>query len=406
MRVTAFLTLLLLGALGASPASAAEVLTPKGDNVQSLVRSVEQGGNYVNLPPGGRLEFAVKGPQTFEVYVRQRLPSATSPIAEARVSVQVDGQTLTTARVNEPLESGATVTDIPVAFVTRAAQAPVDVPAGDHTVTVIADRSESPLLVQVVVSSAWGSSPAPAAVSTAAPAVVEEDNFDLTELLKEEDPSPIWTATESTSGLGPSPATSAKPVTPEPSGRTDRLDSRALSELSGGVRLGLGAANAGNKASTYIGVELRLPVSDHIALTGGLGRYNIHLEQELAIQPDIGGIDAQTVDLVDWRTRVRPLELGAQLRGPLTGDLEIYAGAAATTMFSTRIDEEGKTRGLSLGRAWNVGLNVPVANNFTLSPSFSVNAGRRKFDNLSADGDIAREQLRTGRINLALFTTF
>lgn len=397
MRVTGFLSLLLLGALSASPASAAEVLTPKGDNVQSLVRSVEQGGNYVNLPPGGRLEFAVKGPQTFEVYVRQRLPTATSPISEARVSVQVDGQTLTTARVNEALESGATVTDIPVAFVTRPAQAPVDVPAGDHTVTVIADRSDAPLLVQVVVSSAWGSSPAPAAT----PPVAETDNFDLTEVLEDEEPSPIWTATESTSGLGPTPATSAKPVTPPP----DDLDGRALGDLSAGVRLGLGAANAGNKPSTYIGVELRMPVSDHIALTGGLGRYNIRLEQELAIQPDLGGIDAQTVELVDWRTRVRPLELGAQLHGPLSGDVEIFAGAAVTTMFSTRIDEDGKTRGLSLGRAWSVGLNVPVAK-FTLSPSFSVNAGRRKFDNLSADGDIAREQLRTGRVNLALFTTF
>lgn len=172
------------------------------------------------------------------------------------------------------------------------------------------------------------------------------------------------------------------------------------------MRLGLGTASAGTSPSLYLGLEARLPVGEHLRLTGAVGRYGIHLEQDLAIQPALGGLDAQTTQTVDWRTRVRPLELGAQLHTGLGGsDTELYLGAALATYLSTRIQDEEVQRGLSVGRAWSTGLNIPVKD-FVLSPSLSVNAGKRRFDNPTVDGDIAREQLRTTRVNLALFYSF
>lgn len=401
MRTKYTLILGLLGLLGLPSAQAAEVLTPKGETVPSLVRSTEAGGNYVNLPPGQRLEFAVSGPRSLEIYIRQRLPSAAAPVGAARVSVLVDGAAVATTRVEAPLEAGATVTDIPVAAVNLPSQLPVAVPAGDHLVSITSEANNPPLLVQVVVSSAWDSTPAPAAPA----------ELDLTALLADEDEAPGTPPPGASAATAPAPAATVATAPATPTPPVDPADAdatsgnRALSDLQAGVRLGAGAANAGTSPSVYLGLEARLPLGEHLRLTGAFGRYNIRLEQDLAIQPSLGGAEAQVTETIDWRTRVRPLELGAQVVAPVGDSAQLWAGAALATYVSTRIQDDEVRRGLSLGRAWGVGLDLPVKD-FTLSPSFSVNAGRRGFDNPTVDGGTAREQLRAARVNVALFYSF
>ncbi|MCB9745242.1 MAG: hypothetical protein H6741_12340 [Alphaproteobacteria bacterium] len=462
-RLLRGLTLGLL-CLAASPAMADEDLLPKGDVQPALIRSSDTrlSGVYYPLAPGETLSFDVTGPTVFRVYARQRVvaeggalttldilgdggvipnlgdipvagaldPSASlldvgegkaGVVTEKRVNLFLEGAHVLGVRSDA---AGPALLIRVVEVGEEEAAAPVaearyeDDPLG----AALADAgavSEAPVVEPVAEPVA---EPAPVVEPVAEPAPVAEpvlaevDPVEITEnpapaddpwaieapaepeaLTPEEvwpTPAPIVEATPEASGVTEAPV-------PPPEPRATGFDA-----MSYGVKLGFGSAASATRMSGYIGLEARLPLSERIGLTASLGRYGIRYDGALAVQPSIGGLEASTESELSWTTRVRPLEVSARYQRSIGGDVQGFGSAGLATYLSTRVPTEGdKVRGLSLGTVWALGMDIPIGPG-VLSPTLSLNTGRRGFDNTSVDGDEARERLRTGRFNTAYLLTF
>jgi hypothetical protein len=437
---------LILMMLLAAPLKAAEELNPMSLPAPVLIRVPTNGGVYHGVGPGEKLEYKVVGPVKLEVVIRQRLAEG-SPGKPLTVDALGDGVPFMQIKVEGTVEEGGVILDLVGGLPSTATPAILDVPAGEHIVALVPRAGSPQLIANVRVASAAAPKPltstAPAVVAVAAPApaptpppvaspapaaaapVVEEnvwdepsapalassttdpDTFDVDE--EDEPSSPMMTgAPVAATPATPSPAKAEEPPKAEKPKKTDAkvdsLDNDGLSLLVG-ARLGLGAAPAANHATRYLGLEVRMPLTDNLSLAGSVGRYTLRNDAELAIQPAIGGAEAQTSTQLDWRTKVRPLEVAALYSFELTGDIDGYVGAGLSTIWSTRLDAEEKIGGLSLGTVWSVGADVPVGPGL-LVPSASMNTGRRGYENTSSEGDEARERLRTTRVNLAYFYSF
>ena len=153
----------------------------------------------------------------------------------------------------------------------------------------------------------------------------------------------------------------------------------------------------------YLGLELLYNLGvPNVHLGARFGRYGIGLEQDLAIQPPIGG--TSTALTLDWSTRVRPLELGARYTVHI-GGINAYGWGALAAYSATRIDGEKRIRGASLGTSWAMGLDFDVGPGM-LSPELAFNLGSRDFGNLNPQGQAARERLSSSRLNLAYRIAF
>lgn len=434
---------LILMLILAAPVQAGEELSPLSLPAPVLIRVPTNGGVYHGVGPGEKLEYKVTGPVKLEVIIRQRLPEG-APGKPLTVDALGDGVPFMQIKVEGNVEEGGVILDLVGGLPSTATPAILDVPPGDHIVALV-PRAGSPQLIAavrvaspaapkplsttpaVVAATTPATTPAPAAtpapppVASPAPAatapVVEEnvwdepaapalaaaptdpDSFDPD--ADEEPSSPMMSgAPVAATPATPSPAEKA----PKPDAKVAELDEEGIPLLVG-ARLGLGSSPAANHASWYLGVEVRMPLTDNLSLSGSVGRYTLRNDAELAIQPAIGGAEAQTSAQLDWRTKVRPLEVAALYGFDLSGDVRGYAGAGLTTIWSTRLDAEEKVGGLSLGTVWSVGAEVPVGPGL-LVPSASMNTGRRGYENTSSEGDEARERLRTTRVNLAYLYSF
>ena len=429
----------------AAPVQAGEELSPESLPAPVLIRVPTNGGVYHGVGPGEKLEYKVTGPVKLEVVIRQRL-TAGSPGKPLVVDALGDGVPFLEIKVEGNVEEGGVILDLVGGLPSTATPAILDVPAGPHIVALVPRAGSPQLIANVRIAGAAAPKPLsttpPAVVATAAPAptpapppvvspapaaaapVVEENvwdepsapalasaptdpkTFDVDE--EDEPSSPVMTgAPVGATAATPSPAKAEKPErakAEKPDAKVESLDNDGLSLLVG-ARLGLGAAPAANHATRYLGLEVRMPLTDNLSLAGSVGRYTLRNDAELAIQPAIGGAEAQTSTQLDWRTKVRPLEVAALYSFDLTGDVNGYVGAGLSTIWSTRLDAEEKIGGLSLGTVWSVGADVPLGPGL-LVPSASMNTGRRGYENTSSEGDEARERLRTTRLNLAYFYSF
>ncbi|MBK9645800.1 MAG: hypothetical protein IPO67_11725 [Deltaproteobacteria bacterium] len=443
---------LMLMLLLAAPLKAAEELSPMSLPAPVLIRVPTNGGVYHGVGPGEKLEYKVVGPVKLEVVIRQRLAEG-SPGKPLTVDALGDGVPFMQIKVEGNIEEGGAILDLVGGLPSTATPAILDVPAGEHTVALVPRAGSPQLIVNVRVASAaaplplsttppavvaatapaptpapkpapppaaspapaaaapvveenvWDEPSAPASAPAVASATTDPDTFDIDE--EDEPSSPMMSgAPVAATPATPSPAKAEKVEKPEKvkAEKVDSLDNDGLSLLVG-ARLGLGAAPAANHATRYLGLEVRMPLTDNLSLAGSVGRYTLRNDAELAIQPAIGGAEAQTSAQLDWRTKVRPLEVAALYSFDLTGDINGYVGAGLSTIWSTRLDAEEKIGGLSLGTVWSVGADVPVGPGL-LVPSASMNTGRRGYENTSSEGDEARERLRTTRLNLAYFYSF
>lgn len=449
MRTAARSLILML--MLASPALAGEELTPTSLPAPVLIRVPTNGGVYHGVGPGEKLEYKVTGPVKLEVVIRQRLAEG-APGKPLTVDALGDGVPFMQIKVEGNVEEGGVILDLVGGLPSTATPAILDVPPGEHIVALV-PRAGSPQLIAsvrvanagapkplsttppVIAAAAPAPAPAPAPPPVASPApaaaapVVEENVWDEpsapaiasapttdpdTFALDEEEEEAPRAPTMSGAPVAAVPMTPSEPEKPKkaekpekaekPAGDVGALDDDGR-ELLVGARLGVGSAPAANHATRYLGLEARMPLTDSLSLAASVGRYTLRNDTELAIQPAIGGAEAQTSEQLDWRTKVRPLEVSALYSFELTGDVRAYAGAGVSTIWSTRLDAEEKIGGLSLGTVWSVGADVPLGPGL-LVPSASMNTGRRGYENTSSEGDEARERLRTTRLNLAYLYSF
>ena len=174
--------------------------------------------------------------------------------------------------------------------------------------------------------------------------------------------------------------------------------------LAVGVRMGLGNARAGNRASLYLGGEVLKPVSEVWALSVRFGRYGIGLNADVPIQPAIGQYDGVT-QTIAWSTRVRQLDLGAQYSTALVAGVRGYVQPGVVGYHATRIDGDQRVRGSAVGLGLALGVAIEVGPG-TLPVELAFNTGRRSFGNDAVAGGEARESLGVARLNLAWTMNF
>ncbi len=414
-------TLVLSLALGlfASPAWADEELTPSNSTTPALVRAAD-GGVYHPLPAQGKLEFEVVGPVTLSVDLRQRLPSADAKSHAVKVQAKGDGMLILTVKVGAAADAGS-ILDAAGGVPTKADRAEITVPPGEHLFTLEPVDAEYPLLAKVTLLGGEPTAepaladlqpepkPKPKAVEPEDDFAPEDDfEFDLDDgpesgpiSITEPEDEPedtVEAVNEVAQAYVPQPY---EPAFSEPSTRSER-------EVRVGLRLGLGGASAGNQSSLYLGLEGLMPLGAVKGLDASLrlGRYGIGLESQLALQPALGGYQGVTED-IDWTTRVRALELGPRytLTDKLPADVGVYGQAALAGYWATRLDGDDKARGVSLGTAWALGLDVPLGPG-SLSPELALHSGRRGFGNTAADGEAAREKLGSWHLDVAYHYAF
>lgn len=415
--IPATLSLLTL-ALWTAPAHATE-MKPNNATEPALIRGGPAGGAWYAVPTGGALNFDVMGPATLEVEIVQRLPSdAAGP--KGQVQAKGDGMDILTVKIDGDVGQGS-IMDGQGGTPSVVGKAKIKVPAGQHVFSLEPVSGSLPMLARVdgPESAIVGVAP----VMAAAPEPAPEPESVVS------DPEPEPVVAEAPVEVAPAPADPAPvadPVAPEPEPELtpvaevtepvqppiENTEAVTLPPKSGGdveptvwvgARTGLGSASAGNQASLYLGLEVLYKLSvPQVHVGARLGRYGIGLEQELAIQPPIGGTaSSQTVD---WNTRVRPLELGARYTVPM-GGIDAYGWGALAAYSSTRIDGEDRTRGLSLGTSWAMGLDFDAGRG-VLSPELAFNLGSRDFGNTDPQGEDARERLTGSRLNLAYRIAF
>ncbi|MCB9760449.1 MAG: hypothetical protein H6739_11475 [Alphaproteobacteria bacterium] len=429
-------------ALASAPSWAADqVLVPTGEVAPVLLRADADAGAYYPLAPDGELTYEVVGPAEFQLVFRQRLPTASGADG---VTIQLlgDGQPFMKVDVSGALDESGVILDLQGGFPTVASADTANLSLkGEHTLTVKGPGTGNALLLQVVAKDSYEPAPVligsasepeapatePAAAEPAAEgtedATAETDepaeddldlsDLDLTDLIEDEgdavaDDADVVDVTEDTSPTLGGPEHPLDGPASGPPAEVDDLDRGGLafdlSRLEYGARLGMGGAAAGSKTSGYFGVEARLPLSERVGVGLALGRYGIRLEQEVAVQPALGGVDASVADTVAWRTGVWPLEATARYRLPV-GPVHAYGAGGLAMYFSNRVQDDAKVRGVSLGTVWALGADIELGPG-TLTPSLSLNTGRRGYDNPSPSGDEARERLRTARLNAAYFISF
>lgn len=423
--IPATLSLLTL-ALWAGPVNAAE-MKPNNATEPALIRGGPAGGAWYVIPDGGALNFDVMGPATLQVELIQRLPSADAG-AKGQVKAKGDGMDILTVKVDGDVGQG-NIMDGKGGTPSVVGKANINVPAGQHVFSLEPIDGSLPMLARVdappsalmgvstvVASTAEDIQPVlsepveePAAVEPAAvePAAVEPVVAEPEPPAASEEPAEEPTAEPVT---GPEAAPEAEPAAlaelPSPEERPPLpVSETPIDEpkLWLGARTGLGTAQAGNQASLYLGLELLYKIGvPNVHLGARVGRYGIGLEQELAIQPPIGGTANSQV--VDWNTRVRPLELGARYTLSL-GGIDAYGWGALAAYSSTRIVDEDRTRGASLGSSWALGLDFDAGPG-VLSPELAFNMGSRDFGNVDPQGEDARERLTGSRFNLAYRIAF
>jgi hypothetical protein len=418
------LALSLALSLFASPAWADEELTPNSSTTPALVRASD-GGVYHPLPAQGKLAFDVVGPATLSVDLRQRLPSADARSHAVKVQAKGDGMLILTVKVGAAADSGS-ILDAAGGVPTKADRAEITVPPGEHLFTLEPVDAEFPLLAKVTLLG--GDGPAEPVLADLEPEVVEpepkvvepppeedeaflpEDDFEFEaepDLAEPEAPGPEEDEPEDAVAVVDDVPEAYVPQPYEPS-FSEPSRSATDRDLRAGLRLGLGGASAGNQSSLYLGLEGLLPIGalDGLDASLRLGRYGIGLESELAVQPALGGYDGVVED-IDWKTRVRALELGPRytLSDKLPMDMGLYGQAALAGYWSTRIDGDDKTRGVSVGTAWAMGLDVPLGPG-SFSPELALHTGRRGFGNTAADGEAAREKLGSWHLDVAYHYAF
>ena len=171
-----------------------------------------------------------------------------------------------------------------------------------------------------------------------------------------------------------------------------------------GIRLGFGAPARATRATTYLGAELRWPLTvDRLHLQADLGVYNIHVHTQEMTDDAYSG--PQLLD-IDYRTRVIPLEANLVYQIPLDlGELAPFAGVGLGFYMSWRVDEQGRQGGASLGTQWFVGADYPLPTG-RLAGSLSWNGARERYGNLTVTGEDAKETLATVRLNVAYLHSF
>ena len=442
--IQATLSLLTL-ALWAGSVSAAE-LKPNNATQPALIRGGPAGAAWYAVPEGGALTFDVMGPATLEVELVQRLPSGnTGP--KAQVRAKGDGMDILAVKVAGEVGQGS-IMDGFGGVPSVVGKAKINVPAGQHVFSLEPTSGSLPILARVdapesaligvttVVASTTediqpvirNATPAPAAEEPTAEAPTAEAptaeaptaEAPAAEAPTAEEPTLVEAAPEpeldddlywdDDAFGGPSIAEDSAPTTAGPPDPSAELSPSAETPTTDpepkfwvGARTGLGSAQAGNQASMYLGLELLYNLDvPNVHLGARLGRYGIGLEQELAIQPPIGG--TATALTLDWSTRVRPLELGARYTVPI-GGIHAYGWGALAAYSATRIDGQKRIRGASIGTSWAMGLDFGIGPGM-LSPELAFNLGSRDFGNLNSQGQAARERLSSSRLNLAYRIAF
>ena len=429
--IPATLSLLAL-ALWAGPVDASE-MKPNNSTEPALIRGGPAGGAWYAIPDGGALNFDVMGPATLEVELIQRLPGE-KPGPKAQVKAKGDGMDILTVKVDGEIGQGS-IMDGKGGTPSVVGKAKINVPAGQHVFSLEPVSGSLPMLARVdappsalvgvstVVASTEEdvqpvvSDPSPepvpepvveeppaleAAVAEPEPQLAEPELVAVTEpeVTEPEVTEPELTEPEPAVLVDPVATVEAPGELPPPSG-TGMLPEEP--KLWVGARTGLGNARAGNQVSMYLGLEVLYKIAvPRVHVGARLGRYGIGLDQELAIQPPIGG--TATTQSVDWSTRVRPLELGARYTLPL-GGIDAYGWGALAAYSATRIDGAERTRGASLGSSWALGLDFDAGPG-VLSPELAFNLGSRDFGNLDPQGEAARERLNSSRFNLAYRIAF
>jgi hypothetical protein len=441
---------LLTLAFWAGSVSAAE-LKPNNATQPALIRGGPAGAAWYAVPEGGALTFDVMGPATLEVELVQRLPSdKTGP--KAQVRAKGDGMDILAVKVSGEVGQGS-IMDGSGGVPSVVGKAKINVPEGQHVFSLEPTSGSLPILarvdapvsaligVRMVVASTTEdiqpvireATPAPlpeaptaeaptaeaptaeaptAEAPTAEAPTAEEPKAEeptLVEAAPEPEPVDELYWDEDAFG-GPSFAEDNKPAAaenPEPAAAlpppADTTTPDPEPKLWVGARTGLGSAQAGNQVSMYLGLELLYNLGvPNVHLGARFGRYGIGLEQDLAIQPPIGG--TSTALTLDWSTRVRPLELGARYTVHI-GGINAYGWGALAAYSATRIDGEKRIRGASLGTSWAMGLDFDVGPGM-LSPELAFNLGSRDFGNLNPQGQAARERLSSSRLNLAYRIAF
>ncbi len=386
----------------------AEDLVPT-EGSASLVRASDGGGVYYPLSDGGQLDFEVVGPAKLEIEARMRLPTADSPEGEVSLSAMGDGMHILTVKIDGGIDLTGMVMDSHGGVPTLLDHAQITVPEGEHTFTLSYTEGAYPALVKVSVE---GEMRKPEVVVEPEPQPEPEPE------VVEPEPEPVIVEPEPQPEPQPEPELAVVEPDGEPEAEPEaepaviapyepELGPPQPAEppsLALGVRLGLGNTRAGNRTSLYAGLELRKPLTDSLGLSLRLGRYGVGLDTEVPIQPAIGAYDGVTQH-VAWKTRVREADLAVRTVQPLVGRLDLSAQAGFALYHSTRLEDEERAGGLSVGLAGAVGVELPLMNG-VLSPELALNTGRRSFGNPAAGGAEARESLGGAHLNVAYLVSF
>jgi hypothetical protein len=418
----------LLLALGlARPADAGE-LTPNNTDAAVLIRGGDAGGAWYPLPADGSLTFDVTGPIVLTVEAVQRLADDDAT-PTAQVKAKGDGMLILNVKVSGRPGEGA-IMDAQGGNASRVDRAEITVPAGEHVFSLESSDPAAQLLVRVLAEDTGAQTVDLVALDEPDPdepvhdPVVDLDQVDPVALDDPAEPDPIVQADPIPDPpLDPDPVMddpitdAADSITDEEAAETDLTvedtgpayvtdttdvdvprptSDQARFEL--GVRTGLGNTAGGNRLSWYMGVEALFPTrNERVGFGLRVGRYGSNLDTQVAVQPAIG-VTATAYD-VAWKTRIRPAEAGVRYTLGL-GPIDAYGWAGLAGYWSTRIQDDEKLQGISLGTSWALGVDLPMGPG-TLSPELAVNLGRRTFGNPSASGDTAREKLSGSRVNVA-----
>lgn len=416
----------LVLALGlARPADAGE-LTPNNANDAVLIRGGDAGGAWYPLPADGSLTFDVTGPIVLTVEAVQRL-SDDEPAPTAQVKAKGDGMLILNVKVSGRPGEGS-IMDAQGGTASRVDRAEITVPGGEHVFSLESSDPAAQLLVRVLAEDSSGQTVDLVALDEPDPEqpdhdpVVDLDQMDPVDLDDPADPTPdppsdpeppadpdpvvVDPVTDAADSISDEEAAEADLTVQDtgPAYVTDTTDvdvprpSSDQARFQLGVRTGLGNTSGGNRLSWYMGVEALFPTrNERVDFGLRVGRYGSNLDTQVAVQPAIG-VTATAYD-VAWKTRIRPAEAGVRYTVGM-GPIGAYGWAGLAGYWSTRIQDDEKLQGVSLGTSWALGLDLPLGPG-TLSPELAANLGRRTFGNPSASGDTAREKLSGSRVNVA-----
>jgi len=372
--------LLLLMSAALTSAALASELAPAEAEAAVVARAADGGGVYYALAPSGSLTWDVEGPRVLEVELRRRVaPVAPGEPGEPEgasniVRAMADDTPLVQIPVDAPLDPTGRLLDGRGGLPSEATRVMLQVPPGQHRLSLIAIGNDSATLVSLTETTSM-------AVSMPTPPSDEGDGLASLDIEGEIEDAEIDAMLDALVEV--------------------ELDAETaqVSLLRSGLALYAGGGfTLAGQPGWSAGVSGQLALSDSAALEASLGWSDSAGGAALPVPAPLGGTGASTLDR-RWRTGAAALEPALGVYPGLGGVRAGVIGGPGVYYALRRAEGGASASAVAFGYHARFEVEIPLSRGH-LAPGLHWSSARADFGNTAATGQPASERLDLLRADL------